>query len=108
MMENRSFDHMLGGLRAVDPRIDGLTGTETIPDTTGHPVRVAPKAQWQSDLQPDPGHHFPDVDLQLYDGAADHSGKPSIDGFIKNKKTWHIRRRSFITSLPKNYRFLLN
>jgi phospholipase C len=25
LMENRSFDHMLGGLKAVDSRIDGLT-----------------------------------------------------------------------------------
>lgn len=25
MMENRSFDHMLGSLKAVDPRIDGIT-----------------------------------------------------------------------------------
>ncbi len=35
MMENRSFDHMLGSLKAVDPRIDGLTGDESNPDTTG-------------------------------------------------------------------------
>ncbi len=25
MMENRSFDHILGSLTAVDPRIDGIT-----------------------------------------------------------------------------------
>ena len=33
MMENRSFDHMLGGLAATNPAIDGLTGTESNPDT---------------------------------------------------------------------------
>ena len=34
MMENRSFDHMLGALKAEDPRIDGLSGTESNLDTT--------------------------------------------------------------------------
>jgi len=31
MMENRSFDHMLGGLRSLSPAIDGLTGQESNP-----------------------------------------------------------------------------
>ena len=44
MMENRSFDHMLGGLRAQDPRINGLTGNESNPDTTGAIVQVQPNA----------------------------------------------------------------
>ena len=44
MMENRSFDHMLGALHAQNPAIDGLTGNETNPDTTGAPVTVAPNA----------------------------------------------------------------
>jgi phospholipase C len=81
MMENRSFDHMLGGLRSRDQRIDGLTGKESNPDTTGARVKVQPTAQFQSDLQPDPGHHYPDVDLQLFNGSADRT-KPSMDGFI--------------------------
>ena len=29
MLENRSFDHMLGGLKKQDPRINGLTGSES-------------------------------------------------------------------------------
>jgi phospholipase C len=40
MMENRSFDHMLGYLKAKDPRIDGVDGTETNPDTTGALIPV--------------------------------------------------------------------
>jgi len=65
MMENRSFDHMLGGLKAVNPAVDGLTGSETNPDTKGNPVQVSPTADYQSDLQDDPGHHYPDVNIQL-------------------------------------------
>ncbi len=47
MMENRSFDHMLGGLSvAVEngvkkyPKINGLTGNESNPDTRGNIVKV--------------------------------------------------------------------
>jgi phospholipase C len=81
MMENRSFDHMLGALKAKDPRIDGLTGNETNPDTTGAQICVKPAAQYQSQLFPDPGHHYPDVDTQLFDG--NHAGAPNMQGFIK-------------------------
>ncbi len=35
MLENRSFDHMLGSLGAVDPRIDGVTAGLSNPDTKG-------------------------------------------------------------------------
>jgi len=35
MMENRSFDHMLGSLTAVNPQIDGITDQLSNPDTTG-------------------------------------------------------------------------
>ena len=58
MMENRSFDHMLGALKAQYPSIDGLTGNETNPDTTGAQVSVQPQAEYQSQLDPDPNHHF--------------------------------------------------
>ena len=44
MMENRSFDHLLGSLKAVDPRIDGLTGDESNPDTSGTLVKVSAQA----------------------------------------------------------------
>ena len=48
MMENRSFDHMLGGLKKLDPRINGLTGKETNPDTQNEPAPVKPKADRKS------------------------------------------------------------
>jgi phospholipase C len=82
MMENRSFDHMLGSLRQQDPRIDGLTGSESNPDSTGEPIKVQPQAEFQSQLDPDPGHHYPDVDIQLYNGSSDRS-KPNMQGFIQ-------------------------
>ena len=47
MMSGRSFDHMLGALKAQDPRIDGLTGNESNPDMTGALVKVQPLADYQ-------------------------------------------------------------
>ncbi len=92
MMENRSFDHMLGGLKQQNPAIDGLTGQETNPDTTGAPVRVSSDADYQNDLQDDPGHHFPDVNTQLFNGSED--GVPNMQGFVQAyfQKTGNVPR----------------
>jgi phospholipase C len=84
MMENRSFDHMLGGLKAQDPRIDGLTGNEGNPDTAGNMVKVQPLAQFQGQLDPDPDHHFPGVDLQIFGGDTTANRVPTMQGFIKS------------------------
>jgi phospholipase C len=85
MMENRSFDHMLGSLKAKNPAIDGLTGTESNPDTTGALCKVQPLAEYQSQLDPDPNHHFAAVNLQIF-GDAQHGPPlpPSMSGFVKS------------------------
>ncbi|HEY4358657.1 MAG TPA: alkaline phosphatase family protein [Acidobacteriaceae bacterium] len=87
MMENRSFDHMLGALRAQHPAIDGLTGHETNPDNTGVPITVSPNAAYQSQLDPDPDHHFPAVDLQIFGGvttAQDPNRQANMQGFVRS------------------------
>jgi phospholipase C len=92
MMENRSFDHMLGGLSLVMengqkkyPLINGLTGNESNPDTKGAIVKVQPNAKFQSQLDPDPDHHFPGVDLQLFGGAPAGPGRvANMQGFVKD------------------------
>jgi phospholipase C len=84
MMENRSFDHMLGALKAKDPRIEGLTGNESNPDTTNEPVKVQPKAEFQGQLDPDPDHAFAGVDLQLFNGQQGANRVPSMQGFIES------------------------
>jgi phospholipase C len=88
MMENRSFDHMLGSLKAVDPRIDGLTGSESNLDTTNEPARVQPQAEFQSQLDPDPDHHFPAVHKQLYYGTSYFKGGDPVPavmtGFVQS------------------------
>jgi len=92
MMENRSFDHMLGGLSLVMqngqkkyPLINGLTGNESNPDTNGNSVQVQPNAKLQSQLDPDPDHHFPGVDLQIFGGTPPGNGRvANMQGFVKD------------------------
>ncbi|HYW37278.1 MAG TPA: alkaline phosphatase family protein [Terriglobales bacterium] len=84
MMENRSFDHMLGSLKAVDPRIDGVTDQLSNPDTTGAPVKPQPLAEFQGQLDPDPDHHFPAVDLQIFGGDKSPNRVANMQGFVKS------------------------
>jgi phospholipase C len=84
MMCNRSFDHMLGGLRQSDPRIDGLRGDETNPDPSGTLVPVQPFAAYQGQLDPDPDHHFAAVDQQIFASGTSKSRRPTMQGFINS------------------------
>ena len=107
MMENRSFDHMLGALKAQDARIDGLTGTESNPDTTGAAVTVQPLADVQGQLDPDPDHHFPAVDLQIFGGvpANTPARAPNMQGFVKS---YFNQRRDVAHSQKIMYNFAPN
>jgi len=84
MMENRSFDHMLGALKAVDARIDGVTNQLSNPDTTGVSVNPQPSAEFQGQLDPDPDHHFPAVDLQIFGGDTSPNRAANMQGFVKS------------------------
>jgi phospholipase C len=84
MMENRSFDHMLGSLQAVDSRIDGVTDQLSNPDTSGNPVKAQPLAEFQGQLDPDPDHHFPAVDLQIFGGNTSSNRVANMQGFVKS------------------------
>ena len=82
MMENRSFDHMLGSL----PGMGGIddAGAYTNSDTNGNAVKPQPLAEFQAQLQPDPDHHFPAVDLQIFGGDTSPNRKPTMQGFVKS------------------------
>ncbi|MBJ7601487.1 alkaline phosphatase family protein [Candidatus Nephthysia bennettiae] len=76
MLENRSFDHMLGfsrrqGIDALtgDPtELDALTGSESNRLSSGQEVRVSEGAPFS--LTVDPGHEFDDVLEQLCGAGA--------------------------------------
>jgi phospholipase C len=85
MMENRSFDHMLGYLKQDWPNLDGLNGNETNPDTAGQLQSVQPVAAAQSELDPDPDHSWQGVNMQIFGNAqGTDDGSPKMQGFIKS------------------------
>jgi phospholipase C len=88
MLENRSFDNLLGKLYPASPAFDGLTGNETNPDGTSsvgvwNKPGVDPTTM--STPTPDPGELWTDINSQLFgDGDPLAPTPPSMSGFIKN------------------------
>jgi len=81
MMENRSFDHMLGFLKAPGYDIEGLDGTESNDDLANEPVRVSGDAAPTGDLTPDPSHDFRSVNVQIFGSeAGGAAGAASMSG----------------------------
>jgi phospholipase C len=96
MLENRSFDHMLGFLYAdsgnVSPAGDpfeGLTGTESNTDASGNPVTVfqitpsTPGAYFMPGA--DPGEGYANTNSQLFgSGAVPSPPAATNSGFVTN------------------------
>jgi phospholipase C len=91
MLENQSFDRLLGYLDLGDPaqKIDGLTGAEMNPvappaDMTPVPVqRVTTPSVYVTD--PGPGHDFEDVNEQLFaEREPRDTSAPRNAGFVLN------------------------
>jgi phospholipase C len=84
MLENRSFDHMLGFLKSPEYDIEGLAGNEFNRDDSGEPIKVTSDARYSGDFDPDPGHDFSDVSLQMYGVDPPPDGQdPDMSGFVK-------------------------
>ncbi|KAL8167100.1 hypothetical protein V2J09_008599 [Rumex salicifolius] len=79
VLENRSFDHMLGWMRkSVNPSVNGLTGNECNPVSSGsRPVCVTDDAVY---VDPDPGHSFEAVSQQVFGSG---SSVPTMTGFVE-------------------------
>src|SRR5260370_2018310 len=83
MMENRSFDHMLGYAQSDQWKIDGLKGNETNLDSQGGAAQVSSDARYAGDFTPDPGHAVRDTLTQLYIAAnTPVTQDPSIPEFV--------------------------
>jgi phospholipase C len=74
---------MLGFLESSDYDIDGLSGGEWNPDSSGAMVFVSKDAVRQGDFTPDPGHSFPDVNFQIF-GNFEDSSQGQMQGFVKS------------------------
>jgi len=87
MMENRSFDHMLGYLYADDPRIDGLKGNESNPYSTTKNSKIQLVNQDGYDTGPDdPGHSWDDTTEEIfgYHLPPTQKGVQKMNGFVQN------------------------
>ena len=89
MLENRSFDSMLGKLYPADENFNGLTGKESNPLQGKEDVSVWSSTELDpasmSVPDPDPGEHWDDVNMQLFGlGNQPNDQPPSMNGFVNN------------------------
>ena len=90
MLENRSFDNLLGQLYPKSDPFDGIDLAETNPWHRPDGIVETIRA-WTSRGSPapplpneDPGEFFDDIVMQLCGLRADTRGPPSMEGFIDN------------------------
>ncbi len=90
MLENRSFDCMLGALYPKDPSFEGLSGNEKdLWLSQPVPVWTSPATPLDSMAAqiptPDPGELFTDINTQLFNGPRPNvPAVPSMNGFVRN------------------------
>lgn len=85
IMENRSFDHILGWLKSTRPDIDGLTGKESnsvnISDPKSPKVFVSDDAIF---VDSDPGHSFQAIHEQIFgSNVISPNSAPMMNGFVQ-------------------------
>ncbi|KAL5720083.1 phospholipase C [Ranunculus cassubicifolius] len=85
VMENRSFDHMLGWMKSLNPEINGVDGTQSNPLNTTDPTSPHIFFQNQSHyVDPDPGHSFQAIREQIFSTSTPTTTTPpSMNGFAQ-------------------------
>ncbi|KAG9457363.1 hypothetical protein H6P81_001871 [Aristolochia fimbriata] len=84
VMENRSFDHMLGWMKRLNPEIDGVTGTESNPLSTKDPD--SPRYYFGNQsvfVDPDPGHSFQAIREQIFGSEDASAAVAPMNGFAQ-------------------------
>lgn len=94
VQENRSFDHMLGWFKSLNPEINGVTGSESNPISTSDPnsakLLFKDNAQY---VDPDPGHSIQDIYEQVFgkswssDDPNPPPHGPTMNGFAQNAES---------------------
>ncbi|EXB70660.1 Phospholipase C 3 [Morus notabilis] len=90
VQENRSFDHILGWMKSLNPEIDGVTGSESNPISTSDPEsnRVFFR-DGSAYVDPDPGHSIQAIYEQVFgepwtEESAAKALAPKMEGFAQN------------------------
>ncbi|XP_010525016.1 PREDICTED: non-specific phospholipase C4-like [Tarenaya hassleriana] len=93
VQENRSFDHMLGWFKDLNPDIDGVerSNPKTNPKSGSDPnspvIEFGDRSQY---VDPDPGHSIQDIYEQVFGKPWDpnhpdpNPGPPTMSGFAQN------------------------
>jgi hypothetical protein len=84
VMENRSFDHMLGWMKKINPEINGVDGTQWNPLNITDPN--SPKFFFNNQAQyvdPDPGHSFQAIREQIFGSEDTSKNPPPMNGFAQ-------------------------
>ncbi|KAL0429378.1 UNVERIFIED_CONTAM: Non-specific phospholipase C3 [Sesamum radiatum] len=90
VQENRSFDHVLGWMKSINPEIDGVTGKESNPLSTSERIHYGDQSGF---VEPDPGHSFEATYEQLYGvpwnqaSASAHNLSPTMEGFAQQAES---------------------
>ena len=84
VMENRSFDHMLGWMKKINPEINGVDGSESnalsVTDPTSKRFFFNDQSHY---VDPDPGHSFQAIREQIF-GSDNTSANPApMNGFAQ-------------------------
>lgn len=83
MLENRSFDHLLGWLQSDQYKIDGIDGSQFNRDSTGEPVKATNDANYSGDYDPDVAHDFLNVTQQIFGTQTPAAGAAAdMSGFV--------------------------
>lgn len=96
VQENRSFDHILGWMKSLNPEIDGVTGKESNPLSTSDPNSNHIHYGDQSGfVEPDPGHSFEATYEQIHGvpwtgqalANSEQNQSPTMEGFAQQAET---------------------
>ncbi|RWR86795.1 non-specific phospholipase C4-like protein [Cinnamomum micranthum f. kanehirae] len=83
VQENRSFDHILGWMKSLNPEINGVTGTESNPISTSNPksdlIYFGDRSEY---VDPDPGHSIQAIYEQVF--GVEFSVNPSVKEPLMN------------------------
>ncbi|KAH9706696.1 non-specific phospholipase C4 [Citrus sinensis] len=104
VQENRSFDHMIGWMKSLNPELDGVTGSESNPISTSDPnsplIYFGDKSVY---VDPDPGHSIQAIFEQVFgltwaqytslssssssNNEELHVLRPNMQGFAQNAES---------------------
>ncbi|KAJ0444028.1 putative phosphoesterase, alkaline-phosphatase-like, core domain superfamily [Helianthus annuus] len=93
VQENRSFDHMIGWVKSLNPEIDGVTGKESNPISTTNPQSGRLFQSNESGyIQPNPGHSFQAIYQQVFgvpwtEESSSLTLVPTMEGFVEQAES---------------------